>query len=42
MTSGKSIPELVKTIQEISSLFDQELDDPNKANGLFQKKNVVM
>lgn len=42
MTSGKSIPELAKTIQELSALFDQELDDPNKANGLFQKKNVVM
>jgi beta-lactamase class A len=42
MTSGKSIPELVKTIQEISYLFDQELDDPNKANGLFQKKNIVL
>ena len=42
MTSGKSIPELAKTIQELSALFDQELDDPNKANGLFQKKNIVM
>ncbi len=42
MTSGKSIPELAKTIQELSGLFDQELDDPNKANGLFPKKNVVM
>jgi len=42
MTSGKSIPELAKTIQEISALFDQELDDPNKANGLFQKKNIVL
>jgi beta-lactamase class A len=42
MTSGKSIPELAKTIQEISALFDQELDNPNKANGLFQKKNIVL
>ena len=42
MTSGKSIPELAKSIQEIAALFDQELDDPNKANGLFQKKNVVI
>ena len=42
MTSGKSIPELAKTIQEISALFDQELDDSNKANGLFQKKNIVL
>lgn len=42
MTSGNSIPELAKTIQEISALFDQELDDPNKANGLFQKKNIVL
>lgn len=42
MTSGKSIPELAQTIQEISALFDQELDDPNKANGLFQKKNILL
>lgn len=42
MTSGKSIPELAKTLQEISALFDQELDDPNKANGLFQKKNILL
>lgn len=42
MTSGKNIPDLVQSIQEISALFDQELDDPNKANGLFQKKNIVM
>lgn len=42
MTSGKSIPELTQTLQEISQLFYQELDDPNVPNALFKKKNIVL
>ena len=40
MTSGKSIPELTKTLQEISQLFYQELDDSNVPNALFKKKDI--
>jgi beta-lactamase class A len=42
MTSGKNIQDLTKTIQEISQVFYQEIDDPNVPNTLFQKKNIVL
>jgi beta-lactamase class A len=42
MTSGKNIQDLTKTIQEITQVFYQEIDDPKIPNALFQKKNVVM
>jgi len=42
MTSGKNLPELLKTLQEVSKLFYDELDDPNVPNALFQKKNIVL
>jgi beta-lactamase class A len=42
MTSGKNIQDLTKTIQEITQVFYQEIDDPNVPNTLFQKKNIVL
>jgi beta-lactamase class A len=42
MTSGKNIQDLTKTIQEITQVFYQEIDDPKIPNGLFQKKNIVL
>jgi beta-lactamase class A len=42
MTSGKNIQDLSKTIQEITQVFYQEIDDPKIPNALFQKKNVVL
>jgi beta-lactamase class A len=42
MTSGKNIPDLSKTIQEITQVFYQEIDDPKIPNALFQKKNIVL
>jgi len=42
MTSGKNLPELLKTLQEVSKLFYDELDDPNVPNALFKKKDIVL
>jgi beta-lactamase class A len=42
MTSGKNIQDLTKTIQEITQVFYQEIDDPKIPNALFQKKNIVL
>jgi beta-lactamase class A len=42
MTSGKNIQDLSKTIQEITQVFYQEIDDPKIPNALFQKKNIVL
>ena len=42
MTSGKNLPELLKTLQEVPKLFYDELDDPNIPNALFKKKDIVL
>ena len=42
MTRGRNIAELLKTLQEITKLFYEELDNPNIPNALFKKKEFVI